>query len=211
MALNGLAQLIRTVEVVKDRLNPDLAISGILACRVDARTRHALEVVEHLKFRFGIWFIPLGFGTAKRRVPPGGMPFLWATDYPIRPQKLRGSGLPCLSGSHHRARKETLDMAKRNTIGDNPLDAVIPPSKASQTGVASTPNFAPKPVKERLTVHLPVALIDRVKNAVYWTPGLTLAGLAEVAFTEAMAQLEQERGGPFPPRRSELKGGRPLK
>ncbi len=53
MALSGLAQLLKTVEVVKERLNPDLDISGILACRVDARTRHALEIVEQLRERFG--------------------------------------------------------------------------------------------------------------------------------------------------------------
>lgn len=53
MALSGLAQLLKTVEVVKERLNPSLDISGILACRVDARTRHALEIVEQLRERFG--------------------------------------------------------------------------------------------------------------------------------------------------------------
>lgn len=53
MALSGLAQLLQTVELVKERLNPDLAISGIVACRVDGRTRHAIEVVEQLRDRFG--------------------------------------------------------------------------------------------------------------------------------------------------------------
>jgi chromosome partitioning protein len=53
MALSGLAQLLRTVEVVQQRLNPELKISGILACRVDARTRHAREVVERLRERSG--------------------------------------------------------------------------------------------------------------------------------------------------------------
>jgi chromosome partitioning protein len=53
MALSGLAQLLKTVEVVKERLNPELDISGILACRVDARTRHAMEIVEQLRERFG--------------------------------------------------------------------------------------------------------------------------------------------------------------
>lgn len=53
MALNGLAQLLKTVDVAKERLNPELKITGILACRVDARTRHALEVVEQLRARFG--------------------------------------------------------------------------------------------------------------------------------------------------------------
>jgi hypothetical protein len=95
-------------------------------------------------------------------------------------------------------------MAKRRTIGTNPLDTVIP---------ARLPESTPpkKVIKERLTVHLPVELIERIKNAVYWTPGLTLAGLAEEAFTAAVERLERERGGPFPPRRAELKGGRPLK
>jgi hypothetical protein len=91
-------------------------------------------------------------------------------------------------------------MAKRRTIGTNPLDVVIP--------AQGTP--AKRVIKERLTVHLPVDLIDRVKNAVYWTPGLTLAGLAEEAFTAAVERLERERGEPFPPRKTELKGGRPL-
>jgi chromosome partitioning protein len=53
MALGGLAQLLRTVEVVQERLNPELQLSGILACRVDARTRHAREVVEQLRERSG--------------------------------------------------------------------------------------------------------------------------------------------------------------
>ena len=66
-------------------------------------------------------------------------------------------------------------------------------------------------IKGRLTVHLPVDLIDRAKNAVYWTPGLTLAGLVEEAFTKALDQLEKKRGESLPPQRAELKGGRPLK
>ncbi|HEX4967765.1 MAG TPA: ParA family protein [Nitrospiraceae bacterium] len=53
MALSGLARLLETLEVVKERLNPDVKIAGILACRVNARTRHAQEVVEQLQKRFG--------------------------------------------------------------------------------------------------------------------------------------------------------------
>jgi chromosome partitioning protein len=62
MALSGLAQLLHTVEIIKERLNPDLRISGILACRVDARTRHAREVVEQLRERSG----PLVYKTVIR-------------------------------------------------------------------------------------------------------------------------------------------------
>lgn len=53
MALAGLAGLVRTVERVRDRLNPDLAIRAILPCRVDARTNLARDVVAHLRERFG--------------------------------------------------------------------------------------------------------------------------------------------------------------
>jgi len=53
MALAGLAQLLKTVEVVRERLNPVLRVTGILACRVDSRTRHATEVLQQLRDRFG--------------------------------------------------------------------------------------------------------------------------------------------------------------
>jgi chromosome partitioning protein len=53
MALAGVASLFQTIEVVQDRLNPGLTVCGILACRVDGRTRHAQEVVEQLRGRFG--------------------------------------------------------------------------------------------------------------------------------------------------------------
>ncbi len=53
MALGGLAQLLHTVEIVRERLNAGLRVSGILACRVDSRTRHAREVVEQLRERNG--------------------------------------------------------------------------------------------------------------------------------------------------------------
>ena len=53
MALSGLAQLLQATQTVRDRLNANLRISGILACRVDARTRRAQEVVVQLRHRFG--------------------------------------------------------------------------------------------------------------------------------------------------------------
>jgi chromosome partitioning protein len=62
MGLGGLARLLQVVEVVKERLNPSIKIAGILACRVDARTRHAHEVVEQLRSRFG----PLVYDTMIR-------------------------------------------------------------------------------------------------------------------------------------------------
>ena len=53
MALAGLAGMMQTVNRVRDRLNPDLAVSEILVCRTDARTNLSREVVERLRERFG--------------------------------------------------------------------------------------------------------------------------------------------------------------
>ena len=52
MALHGLVQLLKTINLVKQRLNPTLDITGILACRVDYRTKHSQEVLAQLKNRF---------------------------------------------------------------------------------------------------------------------------------------------------------------
>ncbi|MDP9437306.1 MAG: hypothetical protein M3P49_00930 [Actinomycetota bacterium] len=65
--------------------------------------------------------------------------------------------------------------------------------------------------KERLTVHVLLDLVDRVKNAVYWTPGLTLARMAEEALLAEAERREKQHGGPFPARAEELRGGRPMK
>lgn len=53
ITLSGLVSLMQTIEVVKERLNPSLAICGILACRVDRRSNHSQEVVEILQKKFG--------------------------------------------------------------------------------------------------------------------------------------------------------------
>jgi len=52
MALHGLVQLLKTINLVKQKLNPTLKITGILPCRVDFRTKHSQEVLNQLKNRF---------------------------------------------------------------------------------------------------------------------------------------------------------------
>ena len=48
-ALEGLRQLIHTVELVKDRLNSKLEIEGVVFTMYDARTNLSLQVVENVK------------------------------------------------------------------------------------------------------------------------------------------------------------------
>lgn len=48
-ALEGLSQLMHTVQLVKQRLNPDLDIEGVVFTMYDARTNLSLQVVESVK------------------------------------------------------------------------------------------------------------------------------------------------------------------
>lgn len=48
-ALEGLAQLLHTIELVKERLNPRLIMEGVVFTMYDARTNLSLQVVENVK------------------------------------------------------------------------------------------------------------------------------------------------------------------
>lgn len=68
-------------------------------------------------------------------------------------------------------------------------------------------------------------MVERAKNAVYWTRGLTLAQLTEQALEKALSTLEKntaifddktgnplkEKGQLFPECTEELETGRPIK
>lgn len=48
-ALEGLSQLIYTIELVRERLNPSLKIDGVVFTMYDARTNLSLQVVENVR------------------------------------------------------------------------------------------------------------------------------------------------------------------
>ena len=48
-ALDGLSQLIYTIELIQKNLNPDLYIEGVVFTMFDARTNLSLQVVENVK------------------------------------------------------------------------------------------------------------------------------------------------------------------
>ena len=48
-ALEGLGQVLRTVDLVKKKLNPSLELEGVVFTMYDARTNLSLEVVENVK------------------------------------------------------------------------------------------------------------------------------------------------------------------
>lgn len=52
MTLSGVAQLMQTLDEVRDILNPELVLLGLLPSRVDLRTRHSSDILEALIERF---------------------------------------------------------------------------------------------------------------------------------------------------------------
>jgi hypothetical protein len=46
---------------------------------------------------------------------------------------------------------------------------------------------------------------------VFYTPGLTLAALTEIALVTQLDRLERKYGGPYPARTAALRVGRPVR
>ena len=61
-ALEGLAQLVQSIELIATRLNPRLAVAGVLLTMVDGRTKLSADVADEVRRHFG----PLVF---RARVP----------------------------------------------------------------------------------------------------------------------------------------------
>lgn len=78
----------------------------------------------------------------------------------------------------------------------------IPPSRLYETALA-------QPRMVRLTVSLPGDLVDRVRNAVYWSPSLKLSWLIAQSLRTSLTERESSRQGPFPQRKNPIRAGRP--
>ena len=86
--------------------------------------------------------------------------------------------------------------------------------KNERRGAASTSSKPSKagrqqPRTVRLTVSLPGDLVDRLRDAVYWSPDLKLAWLIAQSLRASLSDLETSRQGPFPKRMMALRSGRP--
>jgi hypothetical protein len=89
-----------------------------------------------------------------------------------------------------------------HSIKNERRGAASPSSRPSKTG-------RQQPRTVRLTVSLPGDLVDRLRNAVYWSPDLTLAWLIAQSLRVSLTDLETARQGPFPKRTNALRAGRP--
>ncbi len=81
--------------------------------------------------------------------------------------------------------------------------APSPSSRSQEVGQQQPPRMV------RLTVSLPGDLVDRLRDAVYWSPSLTLAWLIAQSLRTSLTEMESLRQSPFPKRTRALRAGRP--
>lgn len=98
----------------------------------------------------------------------------------------------------------SMTTARTSTIGETTLH----PSR-HLNGKQMLRETEDKPRMVRLTVNLPSNLAEQMRDAVYWTPGLTLAWMIARAVRASLNELESMNRGPFPRRSKPLRAGRP--
>ena len=92
-----------------------------------------------------------------------------------------------------------------------PAEAELAPSFISRCGGVNPEGQHHLVPRERATFHLPVDLLEEVRDAVAAVPGLTMASCAEHALRTFLHLLRREYNGEmrFPHRTSPIKRGRP--
>ena len=75
-ALEGLSQLIYTIELVKDRLNPRLRINGVVFTMFDGRTNLSIQVIENVRSNLNqtIYDTIIPRGVRLAEAPSHGLP-----------------------------------------------------------------------------------------------------------------------------------------
>ena len=77
-ALEGVSQLMSTIEIVRANLNPDLEIEGVILSMFDGRTNLSVQVVEEVKkyFREKVYTTVIPRNVRLAEAPSHGMPVI---------------------------------------------------------------------------------------------------------------------------------------
>jgi hypothetical protein len=103
-------------------------------------------------------------------------------------------------------------MALKDNKGRHRLGATI--ENVENSKVIRDENVAKekRAPKERVTFQLPVELIEKARDVVYFTPGFTMTRLMEEALVATLEKMARKRGGQFESRgNARLRTGRPVK
>lgn len=91
-------------------------------------------------------------------------------------------------------------MAKSKTrkgLGDDPF-AVVAPKKTARKRQPPKPKKRERADLVAYSIKIDELTLDRLRNATYWSPGVTLSGLIREAVNERIDRMERKRGGGFP-------------
>jgi hypothetical protein len=89
------------------------------------------------------------------------------------------------------------------------LSTLETPYGKTMNGSVTAPSFLSSSRKRRVTITIPHSLLERLRNAVYWTGNGRVARLISDALDDAVTHMEQANGQAFPQRLATLKRGRP--
>ena len=98
-------------------------------------------------------------------------------------------------------------LTNANIPSSDTEETIHPSARLNET--AATRQFEERSRMVRLTVNLPSNLVEQIRNAVYWTPGLTVAWMIARAVRASLDEMESANQGPFPKRARPLRAGRP--
>jgi hypothetical protein len=118
---------------------------------------------------------------------------------------------PSRSRQHRGVLEELLAVPAPPPAAPPPAALAPAPATVHTRTVPATPEARSAPATERFTTSLAATLVERLRTAVFHTPGLTLSGLAAEALEREIERLEAERGEPFPAGRGRLRTGRPVR
>jgi len=77
-ALEGVSQLMSTIELVKKKLNPDIQVEGVILSMFDGRTNLSIQVVEEVKkyFKEKVYSTVIPRNVRLAEAPSYGMPII---------------------------------------------------------------------------------------------------------------------------------------
>jgi chromosome partitioning protein len=132
-ALEGLSQLIATINLVRDHLNPDLAISGVVLTMYDARTNLSAEVAAEVRrhLRDAVFDTVIPRSVRLSEAPSHGLPIAL-----YRPESKGAEAYQALA-REIRARRRADTRARSDTaVGGEPAAGAAPNGDAITTGHA---------------------------------------------------------------------------
>ncbi len=129
-ALEGLTQLIATINLVRDHLNPDLAIAGVLLTMFDARTNLSAEVATEVRrhLRDAVFDTVVPRSVRLSEAPSHGLPIAL-----YRPESKGAEAYRALA-LEFRSRHGRAHLAARPTDSGDPLTAAPVDTRFASAG-----------------------------------------------------------------------------